>query len=98
MLAPGPGPVLPRQCPQRRQRAKQKHFGVKAGQKPDHKEIGSAPLCGKLNYSAAPRKHFVVAIKTYGGSDNESPVVTLTNRPVGLSTTIRSPRGSLREI
>ena len=53
------------------------------------------PLSSKLNYSAAPRNHFVPAIEIYGRSDNESPVVTLTNCPVGLSTTIRSPSGSL---
>ena len=60
--------------------------------------IWRCSLSSKLNCSAAPRKHFVVAIKTYGRSDNESPVVTLTGCPVGLSTTIRSPRGSLRKI
>ena len=40
----------------------------------------------------------VPAIDIYLRSDNESPVVTLTNCPVGLSTRIRSPRGSLSEI
>ena len=92
MLAPGPGPG---QYPKRRQQAKQKRFGVKAGQKPDQKEVGRCPLSSKLNYAAAQGVHFVPAIEIYGRSDDELPTTTFTDCPVCLSTTIRSPSGSL---